>query len=200
MHQPHAQPWEAPECFRTMSKKIYTKTGDQGQTSLFGGARLGKDHIRIEAYGTVDELNSAIGYLHELSHLEDVRKVLFVVQNKLFNIGSALAVDPSKDFELPGVTDDDITFLEQEIDRMQSGLPELKQFVLPSGHLSGAWSHLARTICRRAERRVVTLSTSEKVEQDILIYLNRLSDYLFTLARYLVYENGAEEIAWDPNI
>ncbi len=183
-----------------MSKKIYTKTGDKGETSLFGGARLSKDDIRIEAYGTVDELNASIGYLYELVPSKDVRKALFIVQNKLFNIGSVLAVDPTKDFELPGVNEGDVTFLEREIDRMQATLPELKQFVLPSGHRQGAWAHMSRTICRRAERRVVSLSASADVDDHILTYLNRLSDYLFTLSRYLVHQNGAEEVKWDPNV
>jgi len=200
MRPPPAQPWEAPECFRTMSTKIYTKTGDKGQTSLFGGARLSKDDIRIEAYGTVDELNATVGYLYEVVSVKEVREVLFVIQNKLFNIGSVLAMDPSKDFELPGVSKADVTFLEHEIDQMQTTLPELKQFVLPSGHLSGACAHMARTVCRRAERRVVSLSASADVDLNILTYLNRLSDYLFILARYLVYQNGAQEVKWDPNV
>jgi cob(I)alamin adenosyltransferase len=183
-----------------MSKKIYTKTGDKGETSLFGGARLSKDNIRIEAYGTIDELNATIGYLYEVVPAKDVREVLFVVQNKLFNIGSVLAVDPTKDFELPGVNEDDVTLLEREIDRMQATLPELKQFVLPSGHRNGASAHISRTVCRRAERRIVSLSARSDVDDLILTYLNRLSDYLFTLARYLVYQNGSEEVKWDPNV
>jgi len=181
-----------------MSKKIYTRTGDKGETSLFGGARLSKDNIRIEAYGSIDELNSAVGYLFELTTDKQVREMLFITQNKLFNIGSVLAVDPSKDFDMPGVSSSDIKTLEDEIDRMDSALPELKQFVLPSGHSSAAWAHMSRTICRRAERRVVTLGGAQDVPVDILTYLNRLSDYLFTLARFLLHLNNAQEVTWDP--
>ena len=183
-----------------MSKKIYTKTGDKGQTSLFGGARLSKADVRIEAYGTVDELNSAIGFLYELVPAKDVRDILFVVQNKLFNIGSVLAVDPEKDFDMPGVSADDVKVLEAEIDRMDDMLPELKQFVLPSGHRSASWAHFCRTVCRRAERRVVALDQTGQIDEQILTYLNRLSDYLFTLARYLVHVNGTDEVTWDPNV
>lgn len=182
-----------------MAIKIYTKTGDKGETSLFGGARLPKNHVRIEAYGTVDELNAHIGYLFELISDAQSRDTLETIQNKLFNIGSVLATDPGKDFDLPGVTEKDVHLLETAIDTMETGLPELKQFVLPSGHAEGAYAHVCRTVCRRAERRVVHLAQDEDVDVAIVTYLNRLSDYLFVLARHLIRLHGGEETTWDTS-
>ncbi len=185
-----------------MADKIYTKTGDKGETGLFGGARLPKYDLRIEAYGTVDEINSHIGYLAELIKPMGMETVLSVVQNKLFNIGSVLAVDPSKDFQMPGVSERDIQLLEQEIDRMNSELPELKAFILPGGNAAAAYAHVARTVCRRAERRTVELDHNSEngVDPTIIAYLNRLSDYLFVLARYIVLKNGNDEVLWDASV
>ncbi|MDX1476451.1 MAG: cob(I)yrinic acid a,c-diamide adenosyltransferase [Saprospiraceae bacterium] len=182
-----------------MALKIYTKTGDTGETSLFGGTRLWKDHMRIEAYGTVDELNAAIGYLSEIARDAQSVSTLKLVQNKLFNMGSLLAVDPTKPVEMPAVRPDDVARLESEIDRMEAVVPPLKQFILPAGTAAAAYAHVCRTICRRAERRVITLSRETSVEPTIITYLNRLSDYLFVLARYLVQQAGAEEVHWDPD-
>ena len=183
-----------------MAGKIYTGTGDKGQTSLFGGARLSKDHARIEAYGTVDELNAIIGVLYESTKLDSPRAQLHVIQNKLFNIGSTLAVDPSKEMEVPGVNEDDIAHLEKWIDEMEADLEPLKNFILPSGNLPASHAHVARTVCRRAERRIVTLSGMDEVGDELIVYLNRLSDYLFVLARYLVAQVGDQERIWNPNV
>ncbi len=183
-----------------MATKIYTKTGDKGQTSLFGGKRLAKSDLRIEAYGTVDELNASVGYLSELLDDSTIKEVLFKVQNKLFNIGSKLAVDPSKNFEMPLVNESDIILLESEIDKMDNDMPPLKSFILPSGHPHGAYTHVVRTVCRRSERRVVALDLESEVDPMIIAYLNRLSDYLFTLSRYIVQVNGGSERIWDPDV
>lgn len=185
-----------------MATKIYTKTGDKGETGLFGGARLPKFDLRIESYGTVDELNAHIGYLSELIKGMAIETVLHVVQNKLFNIGSVLAVDPTKDFDMPGVSESDIVLLEKEIDRMNLELPELTAFILPGGNVTAAYAHVARTVCRRAERKTVHLDHIEDdgIDKNIIAYLNRLSDYLFVLARYIVYKNGDEEVLWDSSI
>lgn len=180
-----------------MAQKIYTKTGDAGETSLFGGQRLPKHDTRIEAYGTVDELNASVGYLYELTGLDDAKKVLLGVQNKLFNIGSVLAADPSKSFDLPSVAEGDVEVLEREIDRMDEEIPPLKQFILPGGHPHAAYAHVARTVCRRAERRVVALSVDAHVAPLVIRYLNRLSDYLFTLARYITHVEGGMERKWE---
>ena len=183
-----------------MATKIYTKTGDKGQTSLFGGKRLAKSDLRIEAYGTVDELNATVGYLSELLSDSAIKEVLFRVQNKLFNIGSKLAVDPDKDFEMPLVNENDISLLEGEIDNMDRVMPALKSFILPSGHPHGAYTHVVRTVCRRAERRVVALSLESQVDPLIIAYLNRLSDYFFTLARFVIQSEGGSERIWDPEV
>jgi cob(I)alamin adenosyltransferase len=178
--------------------KIYTKTGDKGQTSLFGGARLPKYHIRIEAYGTVDELNSYIGLVRDATENEATKNILKEVQDRLFTLGSNLASDPSKDMITPDVHRADIELLEQEIDRMTSELPPLKNFILPGGHTTVSFCHLARCVCRRAERLVVALAENEKVDLIIIQYLNRLSDYLFTLGRALAKDLGVAEVAWMP--
>lgn len=176
--------------------KIYTKTGDEGLTSLFGGARLSKDDIRIEAYGTVDELNAFTGNLYDKVSIESVNEVLFIIQNKLFNIGSVLASDPEKKFNLPGVNESDVKFLENQIDMMEKDLEPLKNFILPSGHEVVSSTHICRTVCRRAERRIVALNKNAEVETTIIVYLNRLSDYYFVLARYLTVKYNASEIIW----
>jgi cob(I)alamin adenosyltransferase len=178
--------------------KIYTKTGDKGQTSLFGGARLPKHHIRIEAYGTVDELNSYIGLVRDATENVATKAVLKEVQDRLFTIGSNLASDPSKEMITPDVHDADIELLEKEIDQMTSELPPLKNFILPGGHTTVSFCHLARCVCRRTERLVVALAENEKVDLIIIQYLNRLSDYLFTLGRALARDLGVAEVAWFP--
>lgn len=177
--------------------KIYTKSGDQGNTSLFGGKRVSKDDFRIEAYGTIDELNSHIGLLCSFNIPVLIKTKLHRIQNYLFVIGSNLAADPEKsNLKLPGLSEEETQFLENEIDNMESQLKPLRSFILPGGETCSAQSHLCRTVCRRAERRTVSLSQLEKVDQLILIYLNRLSDYFFVLARYLTQLNNAEEIYW----
>jgi cob(I)alamin adenosyltransferase len=177
--------------------KIYTKTGDKGQTSLFGGARLPKNHIRIEAYGTVDELNSYIGLVRDAADNEDVRNTLKEVQDRLFTIGSNLASDPSKEMITPDVFQADIEFLETEIDTMTAVLEPLRSFILPGGHTTVSFCHIARCVCRRTERLVVALAGNEKVDLIIIQYLNRLSDYLFTLGRLLAKDLGVEEVKWE---
>lgn len=179
-----------------MASKIYTKTGDAGKTSLFGGKRLSKNHHRIEAYGTVDELNSHIGLLRDCLAGERERTVLKQVQDLLFTIGSNLAMDPEKDFQLPGLRPADIDLLETEIDAMNEQLPELKHFILPGGHTTVSFCHIARCVCRRAERRVVALEETSVVEPIIIQFLNRLSDYLFVLARKIGLDEGVEEVKW----
>ncbi len=178
--------------------KIYTKTGDKGSTSLYGGARLSKDDIRIEAYGTVDELNACIGLVSDGMNALNMIHCLEAVQNRLFTIGSNLASDPSKEMITPDLSPSDITLLENEIDQYEKQLQPLKHFVLPGGHQLVSFCHIARTVCRRAERRVVTLSRDSQVEEMIIVYLNRLSDYLFVLSRYIAYKQGISERKWLP--
>jgi cob(I)alamin adenosyltransferase len=181
-----------------MAFRIYTKTGDKGETSLFGGRRLKKNHIRIESYGTLDELNAHIGLLKD--HLEDdsLSTVLKTIQDRLFTIGANLASDPDKSMDVPDIHESDIDLLEKEMDRMDDTLPPLKNFILPGGHPVVSYCHIARCVCRRAERLSVALSEEEYVMPIIIVYLNRLSDYLFILARYLARELGVEEISWKP--
>ena len=177
--------------------KIYTKTGDKGYTSLVTGTRVPKQHFRIEAYGTVDELNSQIGLLRDSVKDEKQKETLIKVQNDLFVIGSNLATDEKEvKYELPSLDDTDVVFLEKEIDRMDQSLEPMRNFILPGGHPVVSYCHIARTICRRAERRTYTLAEQNTVDERILIYLNRLSDYLFTLARMLIVDFQAEEIPW----
>lgn len=179
-----------------MSFKIYTKTGDGGETSLYGGLRLPKDHIRIESYGTVDELNSHVGMVRDCATEEHLRSVLKTIQDCLFDLGANLAVDPTKNLQVPQIDETDIQLLENEIDTMDKILPALKNFILPGGHTTISFCHLARCVCRRAERNVVALSHNETVNPMLIKYLNRLSDYLFTLARYFAVELKVEETAW----
>lgn len=179
-----------------MAFKIYTKTGDQGETSLFGGRRLPKSHLRIDAYGTVDELNSYLGLLRDTIQDDSLRELLKDIQDRLFTIGSNLASDPDKDMIVPDVQAADIEHLEHEIDRMNEALPELKNFILPGGHPNVSTCHIARCVCRRAERLVVALQQSSRVEPLLIQYLNRLSDYLFVLARYLGHQLEVEEVVW----
>ncbi len=181
-----------------MSFKIYTKTGDKGQTSLWGGARVPKHHIRIEAYGTVDELNSHIGLLRDHLQKEEMRQNLKNIQDRLFTLGSILATDPEKagKIETPDLQDSDVEILEQGIDEMEQQLPALKNFILPGGHPAVSFCHVARCVCRRAERLAVALDEIEPTQPLVLRYLNRLSDYLFVLARKIGQDFDAEEIVW----
>jgi cob(I)alamin adenosyltransferase len=177
--------------------KIYTKKGDSGETSLIGGTRVPKHHLRIEAYGTVDELNSYLGWLGEQKEVAAHKELLKLIQDKLFVIGSHLANDDSK-MKLPEIHEEDIAEMEMSIDKMELDLPPLKNFVLPGGHAVNAMAHIARCVCRRAERNVVHLMENTTVEPLILHFLNRLSDWLFVLSRYVTYSTNSEEIAWNP--
>jgi cob(I)alamin adenosyltransferase len=177
--------------------KIYTKTGDKGETALFGGTRLPKNHLRIEAYGTIDELNSYIGVVRDSVADEPTRSALKTVQDRLFTVGANLASDGEYKV-IPDVFPDDVAFLEHEIDRMDAQLAPLKNFILPGGHTAVSFCHVARCVCRRAERLVVALHQEEPTEPVILEYLNRLSDYLFTLSRNIAQDLGVEEVAWQP--
>ena len=179
--------------------KIYTRTGDQGQTSLIGGTRVPKSHERIHAYGTVDELNSYIGLVRDQEVNAGRKELLQEIQDRLFTIGALLASDPEKSkMKLPDLLDMDVSLLEEEMDRMNEQLPEMRAFVLPGGHQSVSFCHLARCVCRRAERLVIGLGQHEFVNELVVIYLNRLSDYLFVLSRLMSQELGAEEIPWKP--
>lgn len=181
--------------------KIYTKKGDKGKTSLIGGTRVNKHHIRIEAYGTVDELNSYIGLVRDQEIDAESRKCLIEVQDRLLTIGALLASDPGKSkMQLPQISDSDITYLEKEIDRMNDSLPELRSFVLPGGHTTVSYCHICRCICRRAERKTTFLKENSEVNEYIIMYLNRLSDYLFVLSRKLSLDLKAEEIPWKPRM
>lgn len=181
-----------------MAFKIYTKTGDKGETSLFGGKRLPKYHLRIESYGTVDELNSHLGLVRD--HMQDraVRALIKDIQDRLFTIGSNLASDPEKEMQVPDLSQEDIEMLEKEMDKMEKVLPELKNFILPGGHPAVSECHIARCVCRRAERNIVALAADEKVAPVIIVYLNRLSDFLFMLSRKIALDLGIEEVTWQP--
>jgi cob(I)alamin adenosyltransferase len=184
-----------------MALKIYTKTGDKGTTSLIGGTKVPKSHLRIEAYGTVDELNSYIGLCRDLLQDEQGRQLLQEVQDRLFTIGAALACDPVKEpkMRIPDLKESDITLLETEMDRMDGFIPPMKHFILPGGHPTLSQLHIARCVCRRAERCCVRLELeSLEVDELILKYLNRLSDYLFVLSRYTGFLLNAAEIPWRP--
>jgi cob(I)alamin adenosyltransferase len=184
-----------------MSSKIYTKTGDAGKTGLIGGTRVPKNHIRIESYGTVDELNAFIGLLGDQLADNHGREILREIQDRLFTIGSALACDPDKEIKMkiPDLNESDVLLLENEIDAMNKILPEMKSFILPGGHISVSTAHICRTVCRRAERLIVELNMAEPNSPFLILkYMNRLSDYLFVLARYIGHINGVEEIKWTP--
>lgn len=186
-----------------MAFKIYTKTGDKGATSLIGGTRVPKNHIRIESYGTVDELNSYLGMVNDMVDNETIRGWVREIQDRLFTIGSVLATTPEKEvkMKLPDVHAADVQWLEQRIDEMNEGLPEMRSFILPGGHLAASTAHVARCVCRRAERICVGMQQEgEEVPELILQYLNRLSDLLFVLSRYIVHINGAEEIPWRARV
>ncbi len=186
-----------------MSIKIYTKTGDKGKTSLIGGTKVAKSHIRIESYGNVDELNSFIGLLRDQIEDEHSRLMLKEIQDRLFTIGSSLACDPDKDtkMEIPDLKEEDIRLLEREIDQMNEKLPALKSFILPGGHVAASTGHVARCVCRRAERKCVEMQeTNMFVDEKVIKYLNRLSDYLFVLSRHIIFIQKAEEIQWKPRL
>jgi len=186
-----------------MATKIYTKTGDKGKTSLIGGTKVAKSHIRIEAYGTVDELNSYIGLVSD--NLVDVhtKAVLREIQDRLFTIGSSLACDPDKEplMKIPDLKEADIGLLENEMDAMNNLLPPMKFFVMPGGHVAVSTTHIARCVCRRAERLCVNMQEHELfVEPLIIKYLNRLSDYLFVVSRYVAHLLQIAEIPWKPRV
>ena len=186
--------------------KIYTKTGDKGTTALFGGTRVPKDHIRIESYGTVDELNSHIGLIRDQEINSHYKNILIEIQDRLFTVGAILATPPEKEvkkngelrLQKLGIVESDIELLETEIDAMEEALPPMTHFVLPGGHTTVSYCHIARCVCRRAERLAVHLSHNEAVSEIAIQYLNRLSDYLFVLARKLSKDLNAEEIQWIP--
>lgn len=181
-----------------MAFKIYTKTGDKGETGIFGGKRLPKDDIRIEAYGTVDELNAHLGLVRDQSTDTTIRETLKAIQDRLFAIGAYLASDPAKELPPPDIQETDISFLENEMDRMDKSLTELRNFILPGGHPIVSQTHITRCVCRRAERRVVTLANAELVNDIVIRYLNRLSDYCFILGRYQAKALNAQEVVWKP--
>jgi cob(I)alamin adenosyltransferase len=182
-----------------MATKIYTKTGDKGKTSLIGGTRIFKSDLRIETYGTIDELNSHTGLVTDYTPDEHQRDILKQVQDRLFVIGSSLACDPAKEtgMHIPDLKEEDITLLEKEIDSMNEKLPPMKHFILPGGHAAVSSTHIARSVCRRAERLCVNMQQHELFIEPIIIkYLNRLSDYLFVLARFTAQELHVPEIIW----
>ncbi len=186
--------------------KIYTKTGDKGTTALFGGTRVPKHHIRIESYGTIDELNSYLGLIRDQNIQQEYKDLIVSIQDRLFTVGAILATDPKKAIlkngkerlNIPKISLKDIELLEQEMDAMNEILPPMTHFVLPGGHQTVSFCHIARCVCRRAERLISALNDIETVESNTLMYLNRLSDYLFVLARKLTYDLQANEIKWIP--
>jgi cob(I)alamin adenosyltransferase len=186
-----------------MAFKIYTKTGDKGATSLIGGTKVPKNDIRIETYGTVDELNSWIGNINDQLQDEEFKPELKEIQDRLFTIGSALATDGEKEpkMKLPDLHQSDIEMLEGRIDEMTAALPPMKSFILPGGHSVVSSIHIVRCVCRRAERLAVNMQQADLfVDEKVIQYLNRLSDYLFTLARYVAQKLGAEEVPWKPRL
>lgn len=186
-----------------MAIKIYTKTGDLGKTSLIGGTKVPKNNLRIGTYGTVDELNSYIGLTNDHLADEHSKLILKEIQDRLFTIGSSLACDPEKApaMKIPDLKEDDIALLEKEIDSMNAILPEMRSFILPGGHVAISTTHVTRCICRRAERLCVNMQEHDLFVDPLVIkYLNRLSDYLFVLARYAGHLLGVGEIAWKARI
>tara|TARA_R110000787_G_scaffold234375_3_gene341251 strand:+ start:7145 stop:7717 length:573 start_codon:yes stop_codon:yes gene_type:complete len=186
--------------------KIYTKTGDKGTTALFGGTRVPKHHLRIESYGTIDELNSYIGLVKDQAINEETKNVLIKIQHDLFTLGSMLATPVDKKtlksgkerLNIPKIDTESILYLEDQIDEMNTKLPQMTHFILPGGHTTVSFCHIARCVCRRAERLSVSLSEEEEINPDVLRYLNRLSDYLFVLARKLSQDLSAQEVKWIP--
>jgi len=186
--------------------KVYTKTGDKGTTALFGGSRVPKYHIRIESYGTVDELNSYIGLIRDQEMNQIYKDQLIHIQDKLFTLGAILATDPEKAILKNGkerlniarISEADVAYLEDAIDEMEKELPPMTHFVLPGGHTTVSYCHIARCVCRRAERLATHLNDMEPTDEMVLKYLNRLSDYLFVLARKLTFDLKADEVKWIP--
>lgn len=186
--------------------KIYTKTGDEGTTALFGGTRVKKYNLRIDSYGTVDELNAYIGLIKDQDIDEATKETLLNIQNELFTLGAMLATPPEKEtlksgkerLNIPKVNVNSIQYLENKIDAMDAELPQMTHFILPGGHQAVSFCHVARCVCRRAERLCVELNDEETINTDILKYLNRLSDYLFVLARMLSKQLKVDEIKWIP--
>ncbi|MFT3910554.1 MAG: cob(I)yrinic acid a,c-diamide adenosyltransferase [Ferruginibacter sp.] len=186
-----------------MAFKIYTKTGDLGKTSLIGGTKVLKSHLRIESYGTVDELNSYIGLVSDMITDEHSRSILKEIQDRLFTIGSSLACDPDKEtlMKIPDLKETDITALENEIDKMNETLPAMKSFILSGGHPAVSTTHVVRCVCRRAERICVHMQEENLfIEPLVIKYLNRLSDYLFVLARYIGHLLNVQEVPWKPRV
>jgi len=186
-----------------MAFKIYTKTGDKGKTSLIGGTKVPKSHIRIESYGTIDELNSFIGLLSDQLQQQDIRQLLKNIQDRLFTIGSSLACDPDKEplMKIPDLKEEDVDLLEHQMDSMDAELPVMKNFILPGGHPAVSTAHIARCVCRRAERLCVHMHEEGMFVDPLVIkYLNRLSDYLFVLARYIGHLLNVQEIPWKPRM
>ena len=180
--------------------KIYTKKGDKGDTQLLGGSIVKKNHIKLECYGAIDELNAFIGNIYDQAISLPHKKNLLKIQNQLFNLGSRIAFDGKKDkIRLPNITERNVELIEKEIDKMDLSLPILKNFILPSGLPTVSKCHIARTICRRAERNLVALGQVEEIDPLHLQYLNRLSDYLFVLARFILMENNTPTIEWEKN-
>ncbi len=186
-----------------MALKIYTKTGDLGKTSLIGGTKVPKSHLRIESYGTVDELNSYIGLVSDVITDNESKIILKEIQDRLFTVGSSLACDPDKEplMKIPDLKEQDVELLEKQIDKMNEVLPVMKFFILPGGHPAISTAHVARCVCRRAERLCVNMQEHELFVDPLVIkYINRLSDYLFVLARYIGHLLQVEEIAWKPRV
>jgi cob(I)alamin adenosyltransferase len=186
-----------------MAFKIYTKTGDLGKTSLIGGTKVPKSHLRIESYGTIDELNSYIGLVSDLISDGNSKIILKEIQDRLFTVGSSLACDPDKEplMKIPDLKEKDVELLEKEIDKMNEILPAMKSFILPGGHPAVSTTHVARCVCRRAERLCVNMQEHELfVEPLVIKYINRLSDYLFVLSRYVGHLLNVEEIPWRPKV
>ena len=180
--------------------KIYTKKGDQGKTQLLGGSVVDKNHSRLECYGSIDELNAHIGNLYD-QNISDINKsFLLMIQNQLFNLGSIISSDGKKmKIQLPEISDKDIQIIEKEIDRVDAYLPKLNAFILPSGKDACSKCHIARTVCRRAERNLVALTKDSEINSVYIKYLNRLSDYLFVLARDILFSSGVKEVEWQKN-
>jgi cob(I)alamin adenosyltransferase len=188
-----------------MAFRIYTKTGDKGKTALIGGTKVPKSHMRIEAYGTVDELNSFIGLLIDqlnlINYFTSETQTLRAIQDRLFTVGSTLACDPDKEpsMKLPDLKEEDVHQLEELMDKMDEELPEMRNFILPGGHVAVSTAHIVRCVCRRAERHCVLLMENDEFVSDLVIkYLNRLSDYFFVLSRYIGMKMEVAEIPWKP--
>lgn len=184
--------------------KIYTKTGDRGETSLMGGQRVRKDDVRLEAYGTVDELNSFIGMIRNFISDDYDKNLICFIQNRLFDIGAFLAAEEENaEFPLPelrNVKEDDIKTLEQAIDRFELGLPKLENFIIPVGSEIISWCNISRTVCRRAERKIVSIGNKDKKYEEIIIFINRLSDLLFVMGRKYAHDNNVKEILWNNTL